>query len=85
MSHPDNEHVPSLPELYAMDPSLAKPIEWVKGDKKGEMKPSKWTTTPAGHAYLGAIMRRNAERAIARGEGNWVQPPNSGEVVKDAS
>jgi hypothetical protein len=72
------EYVPSVAELAHISKDFAYPVSWVKGEKKNDPpRPTKWHITPLGHAYLGDVMRRNAELAIELGEGDWVQPPST--------
>jgi len=39
---------------------------------------TKYVVSDEGHALMGEVMRRNAQEAIARGDGDWVQPPSAG-------
>jgi len=72
------EHVPTVRELAEMGKEYAFPTDWAKGKAKREKPiPTRWHVTALGHALMGAAMRRNAEEAIARGEGDWVRPPSS--------
>lgn len=38
----------------------------------------KYHVTPEGHALLGEAQRKKAAERIARGDGDWIQPPSSG-------
>lgn len=66
----DLEYVPTVAELAQMNEGYAVAIKW---DKEGNA--TMWRTTILGHDYLGAIMRRNAEKMVAAGLGDWVEPP----------
>jgi len=72
-------HVPTVLELVEL--GLAKEVVRMvpagKTGKKFRREVTHWIS-PEGHALLGERMRENAEAAIARGEGDWVQPPSSG-------
>lgn len=52
---------------------LARVLTAPKGDSAGVFRVS-----DEGHAEMGAAMRENALAALARGEGNWTQPPSNG-------
>lgn len=67
-----NEHVPTVRELYAMQGRqllYVRPVAW---DKK--KNPTIFQLLDAGYALLGDIMRRNAARARAQGLGDWEDP-----------
>jgi hypothetical protein len=69
--------VPTVAQLYAQGRHLAYPVAFRKADKKSDPPvPTKWAITPEGHKLLGDIMRENAEEALARGDGDWQQPPS---------
>lgn len=71
--------VPTVQQLAEMDREYAFAITWRKGDRKNDPPvPTAWHITAKGHALLGEIMRANALEAVARGEGEWVRPPDSG-------
>lgn len=63
-SHPDDEPTPTVRELWAMKNGTVEAVDY---DKEG--RPTRFRLLPAGHALLNGIMRRNAERALARGVG----------------
>jgi hypothetical protein len=58
-----------------MNEGYAVAIKW---DAEGNA--TMWHLTHTGYDYLGAIMRRNAEKLIAAGEGSW-SPPQSRQIV----
>ncbi len=64
------EYVPSVRELEKMNEGYAIATEWNK-DKEA----TRWQLTQLGYDYLGAIMRRNAEKLRAAGVGDWKEPP----------
>ncbi len=67
--------VPTVPELAKMGAEFAEAIDWTKDGKA-----TKWRVHPAGHRLMGEAMRQNAEEAVARGDGDWVQPPSNNRV-----
>jgi hypothetical protein len=79
MSHPDDVPVPTVAELAARNDGSAVVTHWVNEgtEKNPKMVPSRWRLLDKGYAILGEAMRTNALAAIARGEGNWQQPPSS--------
>jgi hypothetical protein len=66
------EPVPTVADLVAMGKDFAFATDWT-----ADGKASKWHITDKGHALIGAAMRQRALAAIARGEGNWHQPPST--------
>lgn len=75
---PELETVPTVRELAELNEGYAVAIRW---DKDGNA--TMWHLTVLGYDHLGAIMRRNAEKLIAAGEGTWPRRKSSGLV--DAS
>jgi hypothetical protein len=71
-------HVPTVLELVQL--GLAKEVvRMVPAGKSKKMRRDvTWWISPEGHEVLGAAMRDNAAAALARGEGDWVQPPSRG-------
>lgn len=63
------ERVPTADELVGM--GFAERDRMVP---KGSL--SRIKVSDEGHALMGAAMRRNAQAALARGEGHWEQPPS---------
>jgi hypothetical protein len=80
-------HVPTVAELAERNDGSAEVTRWVnKGTAKSpKMVPSEWRLLDKGYAILGEAMRHNALVGIARGEGNWVQPPSSWKGLGNAS
>ena len=39
----------------------------------------KYHITPEGNAVIGAALKANAQERILRGDGDWKQPPSSGQ------
>lgn len=74
------EHVPTVPELAAMGAEYAVATDRVNDGtaKSPKMRATRWRVMDAGHALMGAAMRRNGLEARARGDGDWVQPPSAG-------
>jgi hypothetical protein len=74
----DRVHVPTVPELQQMGEEYAVPLTWVNDGtaKHPKMRATSWRVTDKGHALMGEAMRANAQAAIARGEGDWQQPPS---------
>lgn len=64
------EPVPSVADLITLGLAHAD-----RATPKGGM--SRVHVSDEGHALMGAAMRRNAEAALARGEGDWRQPPST--------
>lgn len=61
---PDYRPTPTIRELYEMKDGYAEAVTFSKA-----LEPTSFRLTPKGHAYLAAIMRQNAEGAIARRSG----------------
>lgn len=66
--HEDDEPTPTVRELWARKDGS---VEAVDFNKDGE--PTRFRLLPKGHELLNGIMRRNAERALARGAGALVR------------
>ncbi|QGJ92735.1 hypothetical protein QDA04_gp65 [Microbacterium phage Megan] len=67
------EHVPTCEELVRM--GLARAVTVPKVGTKYEV-------SDKGHALMGEVMRRNAQEAIARGDGDWVRPPSNSNTTR---
>lgn len=63
-THEGDEPTPTVRELWARKDGSAEAVDF---NKDGE--PTRFHLTLKGHALLNGIMRRNAERALARGAG----------------
>lgn len=71
--------VPTVAELAERKDGSAEVTAWVNDGtaKNPKMRPSQWRLLDKGYAILGELMRANALEAIARGDGEWVEPPSS--------
>jgi hypothetical protein len=69
------EHVPTAPELVAL--GLAHEESETRKLGNGQKRTTTWIVVhDEGHRLMGEVMHRNAQAALARGEGDWVRPPS---------
>lgn len=74
-----DDRVPTVAELAEMGKECAYATDWRKGKKKHDRPvPTRWHVTQKGHDLMGQALRARALEAIARGESEWVRPPDSG-------
>lgn len=79
--------VPTIRELAERRDGSAEVTHWVnEGTQKNpRMVPSRFRLLDKGNAILRDAMRHNAQVRLARGDGDWVQPPSSGKERNNAS
>jgi len=77
MTHPDDEHVPTAEELVVMK------LAHKRVTRIGRTSRSYYVISNEGYRLIREAMARNAQRAIARGDGDWVQPPSSRPRLSD--
>lgn len=69
------EPVPTARDLVRKGPEYAIALGWTKATKSTPAEPTAIRIMPAGHLLMGEAMQRNAQEAIAAGDGDWHPDP----------